>query len=187
MKIRKRIGPKTDPWGTPNKTGTGSEAWPSKTTCGLRPESNELIHLWVDPRIPKLSDFCNSLLCGTLSKAFAKSMMIKSVCLCPRFIAPSRLLMISCTNWTNWVSQDLRLRNPCWQSASMLSKAKCLLMLLTNICSRFCNRCRLATPVCSSQVCSSQHRIFLLSLRPGIHLRVANHLEHCPELKIHYR
>ena len=26
MKIRKRIGPKTDPWGTPNKTGTGSEA-----------------------------------------------------------------------------------------------------------------------------------------------------------------
>ena len=26
MKIRKRIGPKTDPWGTPDKTGTGSEA-----------------------------------------------------------------------------------------------------------------------------------------------------------------
>ena len=46
----------------------------------------------------------------------------------------------------------------------------------------FCNRCRLATPVCSSQ-----HRISLLSYRPGIHLRVANHLEQCPELKIHYR
>ena len=52
MKIRKRIGPKTDPWGTPDKTGTGSEAWPSKTTRWLRPESHELIHLWVDPRIP---------------------------------------------------------------------------------------------------------------------------------------
>ena len=52
LKIRKRIGPKTDPWGTPDKTGTGSEAWPSKTTCWLRPESHELIHLWVDPRIP---------------------------------------------------------------------------------------------------------------------------------------
>ena len=25
-----------------------------------------------------------------------------------------------CTNCTSWVSQDLRLRNPCWQSASML-------------------------------------------------------------------
>ena len=33
MKIRKRISPKTDPWGTPDKTGTGSEAWLSKTTC----------------------------------------------------------------------------------------------------------------------------------------------------------
>ena len=33
MKIKKRIGPKTNPWGTPDKTGTGSEAWPSKTTC----------------------------------------------------------------------------------------------------------------------------------------------------------
>ena len=30
MKIRKRTGPKTDPWGTPDRTGTGSEAWPSE-------------------------------------------------------------------------------------------------------------------------------------------------------------
>ena len=62
--------------------------------------------------------------------------VIKSVCLCPRFIAPSSLLMISCTNCTNEVSQDLRLWNPSWQSASMLSKDKCLFMLLTNICSQ---------------------------------------------------
>ena len=39
-------------------------------------------------------------------------MMIKYVCLCPRFIAPPRLLIISYTNCTNWVSQELRLRNP---------------------------------------------------------------------------
>ena len=26
IKIRNRIGPKTDPWGTPDNTGTGSEA-----------------------------------------------------------------------------------------------------------------------------------------------------------------
>ena len=25
-------GPKTDPFGTPDRTGTGSEAWPSNTT-----------------------------------------------------------------------------------------------------------------------------------------------------------
>ena len=31
MKMRNRTGPRTDPWGTPDNTGTGSEAWPSKT------------------------------------------------------------------------------------------------------------------------------------------------------------
>ena len=31
-KDQKRTGPKTDPWGTPDRTGTGSEAWPSNTT-----------------------------------------------------------------------------------------------------------------------------------------------------------
>ena len=29
IKIRNRTGPRTDPWGTPDRTGTGSEAWPS--------------------------------------------------------------------------------------------------------------------------------------------------------------
>ena len=52
MKITKRISPKTDARGTQDKTETGSEAWPSKTTCWLRLESHELIHLWVDPLIP---------------------------------------------------------------------------------------------------------------------------------------
>ena len=32
MKIRNRTGPKTDPCGTPERTGTGSEARPSNTT-----------------------------------------------------------------------------------------------------------------------------------------------------------
>ena len=32
MKIRNRTGPKTDPCGTPDRTGTGSEARPSNTT-----------------------------------------------------------------------------------------------------------------------------------------------------------
>ena len=47
-KNKERIGPKTDPWNTADSTGTGSEAWPSNTTCWVRPESHELIHLWVD-------------------------------------------------------------------------------------------------------------------------------------------
>ena len=32
IKMRNRTGPKTDPRGTPDRTGTGSEAWPSNTT-----------------------------------------------------------------------------------------------------------------------------------------------------------
>ena len=52
IKMIIRTGPKTDPWGTPNRTGTGSEAWPSNTTFWERSESHELIHLWVDPLIP---------------------------------------------------------------------------------------------------------------------------------------
>ena len=30
MKMRNRTGPRTDPWGTSDSTGTGSEVWPSK-------------------------------------------------------------------------------------------------------------------------------------------------------------
>ena len=52
MRNRNRTGPRTDPWGTLDSTWTGSEAWPSKSTCWVRPESHELIHLWVDPLIP---------------------------------------------------------------------------------------------------------------------------------------
>ena len=28
IKMRKRTGPKTDPWGSPNRTGTGTEVTP---------------------------------------------------------------------------------------------------------------------------------------------------------------
>ena len=48
IEIRHRIGPKTNPWGTPDNTGTGSETWPSETTCCVLPESHGLIHSWVD-------------------------------------------------------------------------------------------------------------------------------------------
>ena len=32
IKMRNRTSPKTDPWGTPDRTGTRSEAWPSNHT-----------------------------------------------------------------------------------------------------------------------------------------------------------
>ena len=37
IKMRNRTGPKTDPWGTPDRTETGSKAWPSNTTLVERP------------------------------------------------------------------------------------------------------------------------------------------------------
>ena len=74
-KIRKRIDPKTDPWLHPIKQGLDLRLDRLRllVDCAQRVMSWSLIE----------SSLCNSLLCGTLSKAFAKSIMIKSVCLCP--------------------------------------------------------------------------------------------------------
>ena len=89
-----------------------------------------------------------------------------------------QLLMTSCKNCTNWVSQDLRLRKNHAGSQQIcylrLSACWCCLPIYAL---GFCSRCRLATPVYSLQ-----HHIFFVQ-RPGINLLVADHLEHCPELK----
>ena len=52
--MKKSTGPRSYPCGTSDKTGTRSDIWPSKTTRWKRPDSHELIHLWVDPGIPCL-------------------------------------------------------------------------------------------------------------------------------------
>ena len=36
MYMRKKRGPNTVPWGTPERTGRGSDDWPSTTTCCVR-------------------------------------------------------------------------------------------------------------------------------------------------------
>ena len=41
---RKRHGPNTDPWGTPDTTGNVSEVHPSIRTCWVRHCKNDLIH-----------------------------------------------------------------------------------------------------------------------------------------------
>ena len=45
MKIRKRIGPRTLPWGTPEVTLMGEEVLPSRRTCCVRLEGNECTQL----------------------------------------------------------------------------------------------------------------------------------------------
>ena len=45
IKVRNRIGPKTDLWDTRDDSETGSEACSSNTTCPARPKSHEKTYL----------------------------------------------------------------------------------------------------------------------------------------------
>ena len=67
------------PWDTANNFGTGSEARQSEAACWLHQESHELIHLRVDTIISYNNHVCVIVLRGTMSKAFAKFTMVKSV------------------------------------------------------------------------------------------------------------
>jgi hypothetical protein len=72
----------------------------------------------------------NSLLCGTLSKALAKSMIMRSVCM---FLS---LLYVSW--WTIDIicdSHDLFALNPCWNSNKILFDSRYFIMLLARMCS----------------------------------------------------
>ena len=52
MYNKKRSGPKTEPYGTPDVTGTSGEHSPSSTTAWVRPHRKELIHFNVLPLTP---------------------------------------------------------------------------------------------------------------------------------------
>ena len=52
MYARKRIGPRTEPCGTPEETGTSSELIPLITTVCFRLYKKSLIHLKVSPLMP---------------------------------------------------------------------------------------------------------------------------------------
>ena len=49
---KKSSGPSTEPWGTPNNTGTPEEHSPSSTTAWVRPPRKEPIQLRVLPLSP---------------------------------------------------------------------------------------------------------------------------------------
>ena len=73
ISIRKRMGPSTEPWETPDKTGAGSEQTPSMTTFCVCQDSQAVIHWRISFRIPKYPSLYASLRCGTLSKVLANS------------------------------------------------------------------------------------------------------------------
>ena len=74
MYFKNRIGPSTDPCGTPLMTGAHSEKLSLNTTLCFLSVKNEVIHSRVFPLIPYLEIVFTSFLWGTLSKVFWKLM-----------------------------------------------------------------------------------------------------------------
>lgn len=71
------MGPRTVSCGTLDVTSHGVE-YPSITTRCNRLDKKDFIHCNGFPLIPYYSNFCASLVCGTLSKAFDRSNIPKS-------------------------------------------------------------------------------------------------------------
>ena len=80
MYSKKSIGPRTEPYGTPDVTSVVSGRAPLTETRCLRVDRKDVIKLCVLPVIPYEVSLDRRRLCGTLSKALAKSRRIASVC-----------------------------------------------------------------------------------------------------------
>ena len=73
MKSKKRRGPKTEPWGTPEVTGSHEENLPLTTTRWRRLVKNAFNQIKISPEIPRDSNFNSKRGWETESKAFARS------------------------------------------------------------------------------------------------------------------
>ena len=81
MCSRNKIGPRTEPCGTPEDTGTSSEHSPSRRTLWLLPTKKDWIQWSVLPCMPCICSLYRSFRWLTLSKVLLKSSRIRSVCL----------------------------------------------------------------------------------------------------------
>ena len=77
---KKSIGPRTEPCGTSDVTSVVSDRAPLTETRCLRFDRKDVLQLCVLPVIPYEVNLDRRRLCGTLSKALAKSRRIASVC-----------------------------------------------------------------------------------------------------------
>ena len=112
--------PKTDPWGTPDVTGTWPENYPATIICWVLSDRKSLkIQAAVFPWMPYVSSLCISLLWATLSKALLKSMTMASTW--PPLMVP---WWSSWTNSTSCVSQDRPRLKPCWLLLRMLLSSR---------------------------------------------------------------
>ena len=115
MFIKNSIGPRTEPWGTPDVTGTVPDFSFSRTTVYVRPERKACIHFKLGPLIPYWCSFSRSFWWLTLSNALEKSSKTRSV-----WLPANEFLMKSSTRVTSWVSHERLLLKPCCKSYSRL-------------------------------------------------------------------
>ena len=111
MYIRKRRGPSTVPCGTPDSTWVQGECPPLTTTLCSRHVRNFEIQACVLLLMPYLFNLFRCRLCGTVSNAFEKYIMIMSNC-----DLLFRDLDRSCVMSINWISVEFLLRKPCYLS-----------------------------------------------------------------------
>ena len=78
IQTRKRSGPRTEPWGTPEWTEAGDNSVWSTLTQKDRPVRKELIHCRSSPQTPWTCNLWRGGLWETLSNALAKSKKIVS-------------------------------------------------------------------------------------------------------------
>ena len=101
-------GPRTVPWGTPDKTGAQSDFTPFTTTRCCLKQRKESIHFNVLSPIPYLNNLLLRSSWGGVSNAFSKSNM--NVSTCPLL---SKILAQSFITVVNWVSQLCPFLNAC--------------------------------------------------------------------------
>ena len=80
MYVQKRMGPRTEPCGTPDVTEVMYDRAPLTETRCLRYDRTYVIQLCMLPVIPYEVSLNRRHLCGTLSKALVKSRRIASIC-----------------------------------------------------------------------------------------------------------
>ena len=73
------MGPRTEPCGTPDVTGTVADFSLSITTVWVRSDKNAWIHFRVGPQMPFLWSLSSNFCWFTLSNAFEKSSKTRSV------------------------------------------------------------------------------------------------------------
>ena len=109
MYSKNKMGPRTDPWGAPDDTGSSSELSPSRTTVWLLPTRKDSVHLSALPWTPCTCSLYRSLRGFTLSKALLKSSKIKSVCLRKSLFLQGPLARLGFT-WSSLTKTKLKIK-----------------------------------------------------------------------------